>query len=92
MHCKFANLCQIFSCELVQQKAQLIEIQGQLRQLLVAGGLRRRGSVASLYSIASFALSIGQSKAWKELSKELHHNGITADMIKAKKEEIFKLF
>ena len=89
------NPGQIFSCQLaqlVQQNAQLIAIQEQLGQLLVAGGVRRRESVASLHSIASFALSIGQSKAWKELSKEFHHNGVTADMIKAKKEEIFKLF
>ena len=56
--------------------------------------LHRRASVASLRSIASFALSIGQKEAWKELSRDLHLNGITltADMIKAKKEEICKLF
>ena len=59
---------------------------------MAVGSLRRRGSVVSLHSIASFALSIGQKKAWKELSRELHRNGITADMIKAKKEEICKLF
>ena len=58
----------------------------------MAGGLRRRGSVVSLRSIASFALSIGQKEAWKELSRELYSNGITADMIKAKKEEIYRLF
>ena len=82
--------------QLVQQKAQLVSIQEQLGQLLVASGLRRRGSVASLHSIASFAHSIGQKEAWKgawkELSRELHRNGITADMIKAKKEEICQLF
>ena len=75
-----------------QQNAQLIAIQEQLGQLLIAGGVRRRGSVASLHSIASFAGSIGQRTAWKELSKEFHGNGVTADMIKAKKEEILKLF
>ena len=58
----------------------------------MAGGLRRRESVASLPSIASFSLNIGQKKAWKELCRELHGNGITAAMIKAKEEEIFKLF
>jgi len=58
----------------------------------VAGGLRRRESVASLYSIASFAPSIDQKESWKGLSKELHMNGVTADVIKAKKEEIHKLF
>ena len=58
----------------------------------MAGGVPRRGSVASLRSIASFALSIGQKKAWKDLLRELHGNGITADMIKAKKEEIYRLF
>ena len=58
----------------------------------MAGGLRRRGSVASLRSIASFALSIGQKEAWKELSRELHGSGITADMIQAKMAEIYRLF
>ena len=55
----------------------------------MAGGLCRRESVASLHSLASFALSIGQKEAWKELCRELHGNDITADIIKAKKEEIY---
>ncbi|KAF8417411.1 ankyrin repeat-containing domain protein [Tirmania nivea] len=77
--------------QLLQQEAQLVGIQEQLGQLLATTGLRRRGSVASLHSIASFAVSIGQKEAWKELCRELHHNGVTAEMLKAKKKEIFKL-
>ncbi|KAF8417400.1 hypothetical protein EV426DRAFT_376691 [Tirmania nivea] len=75
-----------------QQNAQLVQMQEQLGQLLATTGLRRRGSVASLNSIASFALSIGQREAWKELWWELHRNGVTAEMLKAKKKEILKLF
>ena len=65
-----------------------------MEQLLGAGRLHRRASVASLRSIATFALSIGQKEAWKELCRDLHLNGITltADMIKTKKEELCKLF
>ena len=63
-------------------------------QVVGAGrhGLHHRGSVASLHSITSFALSIGQKEAWKKILRELHGNGITADMINAKKDEIFRLF
>ena len=94
--CQFAQLVQqnttFIRAQEHQQNAQFIKIQQQLGQILVAGSLHRRGSVASLHSIASFALSIGQRKVWKELSKELHCDRITAEMIKAKKDEIFKLF
>ena len=98
------NPDQIFSCQLAYQSAQLVRqntqflrLQEQLEQLLpiATRSIRRRVSVASLHSIASMALSIGQKKAWKEawkeLSNELHQNGITADTIKAKKGEICKL-
>jgi len=78
---------------LVQHTAQLDAIQEQLGHIFAGAGLRRRGSVASLNSIASFALRIGPNskEAWKELCRELHGNGVTAEMLKAKKEEIFNL-
>ncbi|RPB18758.1 hypothetical protein L211DRAFT_871653 [Terfezia boudieri ATCC MYA-4762] len=74
--------------------AHLVSIQGQLGQIAVGLGLRHRGSVESLNSIASFALSIGSNskEAWKDLCRELHRNGVTAEMVKAKKEDILKLF
>ncbi|KAF8445097.1 hypothetical protein BGX38DRAFT_1119610, partial [Terfezia claveryi] len=71
----------------------LVAIQEQLRQIFLGIGLHRRGSVASLNSIASFALTIGSNskEAWKDLCRELHGNGVTAEMLKAKKEEILEL-
>ena len=98
------NLDQIFSCQLTHQSAQLgqqtttltrLEAKMErIEQVLGASGLYRRGSVASLCSIASSFLSIGQKQAWKGVYRDLHLNGITltADMINAKKEELCKLF
>ena len=78
------------STSLAQHTAQLTEIQEQLGQIFAGAP---RGPVASLNSVASFALRIGSSpkEAWNELCRELHSNGITAEMLKEKKEEIFKL-
>ena len=53
--------------------------------------LQRTGSVASVHSIASFARSKSQKEAWRGLCRELNSNGVTAEMLKANKEEIFKL-
>ncbi|KAF8455123.1 hypothetical protein BGX38DRAFT_1169192 [Terfezia claveryi] len=82
------------NASLVQHTAQLFAIQEQLGQIFAGAGLRRRGSVASLSSVASFALGLTQRQkaAWKELCTEFHCNGITAEMIKAKKKDIIKLF
>ncbi|RPB22047.1 hypothetical protein L211DRAFT_811319, partial [Terfezia boudieri ATCC MYA-4762] len=81
------------NASLVQQAAQFVAIQEQLGQIFAGLGLRRRGSVASIDSIVSFALTIGPNskKAWKDICRELHGNGVTAEMLKAKKEEILKL-
>lgn len=58
----------------------------------MAGGLRRRGSVASLNSISSFACSTDEKEAWKELCRELHWNGVTADMVNTKHGEVLEVF
>lgn len=82
------------NASLVQHTAQLVAIQEQLGQIFAGAGLRSRGSVASLSSVASFALGLTQRQkaAWKELCTEFHCNGITPEMIKAKKKDIIKLF
>ena len=43
--------------------AQLIGIQKQLEDIMGTSGLRRRRSITSLHSVASFARSIGQKEA-----------------------------
>lgn len=62
--------------------------------MLTTVGLHRRGSVASLSSIASFTLGLSQCQktAWEELCTEFHGNGVSPEMIKAKRNEIMELF
>ena len=71
------------------------EIQVQLDQIFNLGrqsSLRRRASTASLSSVASFAASMDSKESWKQLCRDLHSIGVTADMIKAKKDQVLGLF
>jgi len=63
------------------------EIQTTLRR-----GLRRKNSTSSLHSIASFAVSINSKETWKKLFRDLHKAGVTAGMIRERKDQIVDFF
>jgi len=57
-------------------------------QMMLRRGLHCKNSTSSLHSIASFAVSINSKETWKELCRELHKAGVTAGMIREKKDRI----
>jgi len=79
----------------VETQRAVAEIQAQLDQMFNLGGrsrLRRTASTASLSSVASFAVSVNSKEAWKQLCRDLHSIGVTADMIEDKKDQILGVF
>ena len=52
---------------------------------IVLNGLRRRHSTLSMHSTASFAPNIETKEAMKELCRDLHRAGVTADIIRERK-------
>jgi len=55
-------------------------------------GLHRSNSTSSLRSVASFAPSVNSKEAWKQLCRDPHRVGVTADMIRERKDQIVNLF
>jgi len=75
----------------MSSQAEMQRAMGEI-QTMLRRGLRRKNSTSSLYSIASFALSINSKETWKELFRDLHKAGVTAGMIRERKDQIVDFF
>lgn len=64
-------------------------MQAQLNNLFC---LHRTDSRVSINSVTSFAGSINTRKAFKEFCKDLYNIGVTAEVIRQKKEDILNIF
>ncbi|KAF8419516.1 hypothetical protein EV426DRAFT_644774 [Tirmania nivea] len=77
--------------QIQSSKAEIQHAMGEI-QTMLRKGLHRRNSTSSLRSIASFAKSVNSKETWKQLCRDLHKVGVTADMISEKKHQIVNLF
>ena len=80
-----------YSCAIQSSQADMQRTMGDIQdiQAMLRAGLHRRNSTSS---IASFAASINSKETWKQLCRDLHKAGVTADIIRERKDQIVNLF
>ena len=71
-------------------QAEVLSSMEDMKNML--NGLRRRHSVLSLRSVASFAPSVKTKEAMKQLCRDLYRAGVTADVIRDRKDQAVTLF
>ena len=85
-------MLRLYSCNHTSPgfEPEVLNSMGEMKNLI--NGLRRKHSALSLRSVASFAPSVKTKDAMKQLCRDLYRVGITADIIRDRKDQAVAAF